>query len=76
MAMLKKDNIALFQNKLEKINDYDYKGNEYVRIYQHIAYYYGSERYSNGTVIKKGFYVCKDTENGLRIIPLEKWLQK
>ena len=36
----------------------------------------GSERYSNGTVIKEGFYVCTDTENGRTIVPLEKWLKK
>lgn len=42
------DNIALFPIKPDKTNDYDYKGNEYMRIYPHIAYYYGSERYSNG----------------------------
>ena len=47
-----------------------------MRIYPHIAYYYGSERYSNGTVIKEGFYVCTDTENGRTIVPLEKWLKK
>ena len=70
------DNIALFPIKPEKTYDYDYKGNEYMRIYPHIVYYYGSERYSNGTVIKEGFYVCTDTENGRTIIPLEKWLQQ
>ena len=70
------DNIALFPIKPEKTSDYDYKGNEYMRIYPHIAYYYGSERYSNGTVIKEGFYVCTDTENSRTIVPLEKWLKK
>lgn len=70
------DNIALFPIKPDKTNDYDYKGNEYMRIYPHIAYYYGSERYSNGTVIKEGFYVCTDTENGRTIVPLEKWLNR
>lgn len=70
------DNIALFPIKPDKTNDYDYKGNEYMRIYPHIAYYYGSERYSNGTVIKEGFYVCTDTENGRTIVSLEKWLKK
>lgn len=47
-----------------------------MRIYPHIAYYYGNEKYSNGTAIKEGFYVCTDAENGRTIIPLEKWLQK
>ena len=70
------DNIALFPIKPDKTNDYDYKGNEYMQIYPHIAYYYGSERYSNGTVIKESFYVCTDTENGRTIVLLEKWLKK
>ena len=70
------DNIALFPIKPDKTNDYDYKGNEYMRIYPHIAYYYGSEKYSNGTVIKEGFYVCADTEKSRTIVPLEKWLKK
>lgn len=65
-------NVALFPVKPEKTYDYDYKDNEYMRIYPHIAYYYGNEKYSNGNVIKEGFYVCADTENGRRIIPLEK----
>ena len=47
-----------------------------MRIYQHIAYYYGNEKYSNGIVIEEGFYVCVDTENGRTIIPLEKWFEK
>lgn len=47
-----------------------------MRIYPHIAYYYGSERYSDGIVIKEGFYVCTDTENDRTIIPLKKWFQK
>lgn len=62
------DNIALFPIKPDKTNDYDYKGNEYMRIYPHIAYYYGSERYSNGTVIKEGFYVCTDKKQDDNIV--------
>ena len=69
-------NIALFPVKPEKTYDYDYKGNEYMQIYPHIAYYYGNERYSNGTIIKEGLYVCTDTENGRTIMLLEKWFEK
>lgn len=68
-------NIALFPIKPEGTYDNDYKGNEYMQIYPHIAYYYGNERYSNGTIIEKGFYVCTDTENDRTITPLEKWLK-
>ena len=66
----------LLEGKLnEYLHDIDEECHE-MRIYPHIAYYYGSERYSNGTVIKEGFYVCTDTENGRTIVPLEKWLKK
>ena len=70
------DNIAVFPINPEKTYDDDYKGNEYMRIYPHSAYHYNSERYSNGSVIKEGFYVCTDTENGRTISAIEKWLQK
>ena len=69
-------NIDLFSVKPEKTYNYDYKGNEYMRIYQHIAYYYGNEKYSNGIVIEEGFYVCADKEKGRTIIPLGKWFVK
>lgn len=35
------------------MNDYEYKGNEYMQIYPHISCYSDNERYSNGEKTKK-----------------------
>ncbi len=64
---LENSNIALFPIKPEKAMDYEYKGNEYMSIYPHIAYYYGNEKYKDGNLINKGFYVCTDTNTGRSI---------
>lgn len=68
-------NIALFPLKPEGARDYDYKGNEYMKLYPHITYYNGTERYSSGSSIKAGFYVSTDKNEGRTIIPLEDWLK-
>lgn len=68
--------IALFPIKPEKMNDYEYKGNEYMQIYPHISYYSDNERYSNGEKIKEGYYVCTNTDTGRIITPLRDWLMR
>lgn len=65
--------IALFPMKPEGKYDRNYKGNEYMRIYPHIVYYDGTEKYNGGAPIAKGFYVREVTKNGNFITPLNKW---
>lgn len=37
-------------------NDGNWKGSEYMQIYPTIQYYYGTEKYSNGELIPRGYY--------------------
>jgi hypothetical protein len=71
-----KDDIALFPLKLSGQSDSAYKGSEYMSIYPYIAQYDGSEKYSNGTSIQRGFYIVEQTESGRTITPLSDWLKK
>lgn len=67
-------NIALFPIKPKGKHDYEYGGNEYLSIYPYIAYYDGTEKYTNGTLVSRGYYVCTEDENGRRtIVPLGSW---
>ena len=50
--------IALFPIKPRGKFDSEYSGNEYLSIYPYIAYYNGSEKYNNGNLISRGYYVC------------------
>lgn len=68
--------IALFPMKPQNTYDADYKGIEYMSIYPHISYYDGTERYTDGTSIPRGYYVCTPKENdGCFITPLSNWFK-
>ena len=72
-----KNNIALFPMKNRGQGDYAYKGSEYMLIYPYISYYDGTEKYTSGEYIKRGFYVREEREDKAALItPLEKWLQE
>lgn len=72
-----KKHIALFPIKEKGESDYLYKGNEYMSIYPYITYYYGTEKYTSGKVIKKGYYVREEHgKEPATIIPLEEWLSR
>ena len=63
---------------LKEIGTYDsaYKGHEYMAIYPIIAYYDGTENYTDGRLVKAGFYYCY-IKNGLYSIePLADWLKR
>lgn len=67
-------NIALFPMKPKDKYDYEYNGNEYLSIYPYIVYYDGTEKYTNGSLVSRGYYVCTDDENGNHTInPLGSW---
>lgn len=69
-------NIALFPMKENGTYDSSYKGNEYMSIYPYICYYEGSETYTNGRRIEKGYYVRTESSGGNFIQPLSEWLGK
>lgn len=71
-----KNNIALFSMKPEGSYDRDYKGSEYMKIYPYISYFDGTEKYTNGKPIPRGYYVRSHESNGNYITPLEKWFNK
>jgi hypothetical protein len=67
-------NIAILP--VEKEN-HSYSGSEYLQIYPYVVYENGYNTYSDGNVIKEGYYVRFPYENGsYTIIPLERWLNR
>lgn len=71
-----KKHIALFSMKPEGSSDSAYKGSEYMSMYPYIAYFDGSEKYTNGNPIQKGYYVRtrKESGSGFYISTLKDWL--
>lgn len=49
------DKIAIFPLKPKGTYDFQYKGNEYMRIYPYIEFSDGTEKYSNGQQITRGY---------------------
>lgn len=70
-----KDHIALFPIKPKGTYDSAYKGSEYMSIYPYVSYCDGTERYTNGNLIPRGYYVYTQEEYSNRIIPLGDWLR-
>ena len=69
-----KQNIAILPIKRKGAFDFQYKGNEYLYIYPYIAYYDGTEKYSNGSFIPIGYYIVSKDPNGHRTIEnLSNW---
>lgn len=66
-----RNNIALLA--VQKDNS-DYTGSEYLNIYPYITYENGTNTYTNGKYITKGYYV-RYSDN-YTIVPLKTWLQK
>lgn len=72
-----KDHIALFPMKPAEERDSLYKGNEYMQIYPYITYFDGSEKYRNGNLIKRGYYIRAIQPDGSGLIePLADWFKK
>ena len=67
--------IALFPMKPKDAYDFDYKGSEYMQIYPYICYFDGTETYTNGNPIIKGYYVRYKENYSYYIIPLEDWFK-
>lgn len=54
------EHIAILPMKERGLNDWQYKGNEYLQIYPRIDYEDGTNHYrNNGGLIPKGYYVSK-----------------
>lgn len=70
-----KKHIALFPMKPKDTYDFDYKGSEYMQIYPYICYFDGTETYTNGNPIIKGYYVRYKENYSYYIIPLEDWFK-
>ena len=71
-----KKHIALFQMKPENASDSAYKGSEYMSIYPYITYYNGTETYTDGSPIPRGYYVRRQESDGKNYItPLSDWFQ-
>ena len=69
-----KDHIAIIPIKKKGGSDFQYKGNEYLFIYPYIAYYNGTENYTNGTLIPAGYYIVNQDKNGdKKIQNLSNW---
>lgn len=69
-------NIALFSMKPKGTYDSNYDGSEYMSIYPYIVYHDGSERYTSGKSITKGYYVRTEKLDGKYIKPLDVWFNE
>lgn len=70
------DKIAIFPLKPKGAYDFQYKGNEYMQIYPYIEFSDGTEKYSNGQKIERGYYVVKPTNEKNIYCSLNQWLSK
>lgn len=72
-----KKHIALFPMKPKNTLDSAYKGSEYMSIYPYIAYYDGTETYTDGRPISRGYYVRRQESDGKNYItPLAEWFEE
>lgn len=70
-----KEHIALFPIKPKGALNSAYKGFEYMSIYSHISYFDGTETYTNGDPISRGYYVRTQEKGTNYITPLGEWLK-
>ena len=71
---LKDDKIAILP---VAENDGIWKKHEYLQIYPHLEYEDGTNHFSDGSVITKGYYIKYPYVKGKRdVVKLEKWLRK
>lgn len=71
-----KKNIALFPIKPKGAYNSEYKGSEYMKIYPYISYFDGTETYTNGDTIPRGYYVRWHESNANYITPLGDWFKE
>ena len=72
-----RQNIAILPVKESGVSEKDYKGHEYMSIYPLILYYDGTEQYTDGRTVPKGYYYGYLNEEGVRVItPLVDWLKR
>lgn len=71
-----KQHIALFPMKPKAAYDWAYKGSEYMDIYPCISYYDGTEKYSDGRPIPRGYYVRFHENDGFHITSLGNWFKQ
>ena len=71
-----RDHIALFPMKPKDTYDGAYRGSEYMSIYPYVAYYDGTEKYTDGDLIPQGYYVRTQEKNTNYIAPLGDWLRR
>ncbi len=74
----KEGRIALWPIKSKGVEDFEYKGNEYMKLYPSICYRDKNEKYSDGSYFEEGYYVrtYKEDTNSWEVEPLERWLMK
>lgn len=70
------DKIAIFPLKPKGAYDFQYKGNEYMRIYPYIKFSEGTEKNDNGQSIEKGYYVVTSKGRKNLYCSLRLWLSK
>ena len=71
-----KKHIALFPMKPEGAYDSEYKGSEYMEIYPYISYFDGTETYTNGKPIPRGYYIRWREDGSNYITPLGDWFRE
>lgn len=72
-----KKHIALFPMKPKGTFDSAFKGSEYMSIYPYIAFYDGTEKYTSGILVSRGYYVVSRESDGINhITPLVNWFKE
>lgn len=70
-----KKHIALFPMKPKGLHDGTYKGSEYMDIYPYICHYDGTEKYTSGNPIPRGYYIRWQENGSNYITPLGDWFR-
>ena len=71
-----KNHIALFPFKPKGTYNNEYNGSEYMNIYPYISYFEGTETYTNGNPIPRGYYVRRQEKEKNYITPLSDWFNE
>lgn len=71
-----KNSLAIFPIKMKLESITDFKGNEYMDLYSTIVFRDGTTKYSDGSIIKRDYYVKKKSQDGSFVLtPLSNWLK-
>lgn len=75
-AKLDENNLAIFPMLDDKTDLKGYKGNEYLNLYPSIVFENGTQLYSDGSRINKGYYIKKKDNGSIIYTRLKDWFNE